>query len=171
MKQFSLSPAHQDDLSAMHAILTLCGEHMYRTQGMHHWYPFRDLEQYIVETRTADIYAIYDDQALVGTFYVTATMRSWYASVKWANPDHRALYLGGFGVLPLAQGRGIGKWAMTQVDALAIAGDYDALRFDGVASNQALLRFYERLAYDQRGLLATPRGSEVMVFERLFVEP
>ncbi|MEO1290024.1 MAG: GNAT family N-acetyltransferase [Chloroflexota bacterium] len=167
----TLSPIVPDDLSTMHAILSICGEHMHRTQGMSHWYPFRPFEMYQRETQTADVYAIYDDAMLVGTFYVTATMRSWYESVQWHDNNHRALYLGGFGILPLAQGRGIGKWAMSQVDALAIASDYDALRFDGVASNEKLVTFYDGMDYTQRGLLPTPRGSEVMVYERVFVDP
>lgn len=167
----SLTLANENDLSAMHGILSLCGEHMYRTQGMSHWYPFRPFEAFQAEVHSADVYAIYDDAVLVGTFYVTDRMRAWYAPVQWHDNTHHALYLGGFGVLPSAQGRGIGKWAMSQVDALAIAGDYDALRFDGVVHNPHLMHFYDTMNYSQRGLLATPRGSEVMVYERVFVDP
>jgi len=166
----SLSPALENDLSSMHAILTICGEHMYRTQGMSHWYPYKNFEIYSAGVQSGDVYAIYDDETLVGTFYVTEKMREWYSTVAWADWSHKALYFGGFGVLPLAQGRGIGKWVMTQVDALAIAGDFDALRFDGVAGNPSLMKFYTGLGYQQRGILETPYGNNVMTYERLFME-
>lgn len=161
-----MSHIQDKDLSSMHAILSICGEHMFRTQNMSHWYPFRDFEKYQAETTSADVYAIYDDAMLVGTFYVTPKMRPWYADVNWQNSEHKALYFGGFGVLPLAQGRGIGKWTMKQADTLAKISGYEVLRFDGVASNPALLKFYDNLGYQRCGLLATPRGSEVMTYER-----
>lgn len=166
----TFSPIQESNLSSMHAILSICGEHMFRTQGMAHWYPFRDFERYQAETSSSDVYAIYDDVMLVGTFYVTPKMRPWYADVKWKNSEHKALYFGGFGVLPLAQGRGIGKWTMKQVDTLSKTSGYDTLRFDSIANNPSLLKFYDTLGYQSCGLLATPRGSEVMTYERVIEE-
>ncbi|MGB7338912.1 MAG: hypothetical protein WBC91_08480 [Phototrophicaceae bacterium] len=167
----SLTLAAENDLSAMHGILSICGEHMFRKYKMSHWYPFRDFAAYQKEVEQADVYAVYDEGFLVGTFYVTPHMRPWYADVTWHNADHRALYLGGLGILPITQGWGTGTWVMSQVDALTMAGNYNALRFDGVASNEGLVKYYDKLGYTQRGLLATPRGSEVMVYERLFENP
>lgn len=170
---YTLQRIHtQEDITAAHGILSLCGEHMHRIQGLDHWYPFRDLATFTAELERAEAssYGIYDDatQALIGTFYLSAVMRPWYASVTWQNSAHEALYLGGFGVLPIMQGRGVGTWAMDAIDTLAREDGYDTLRFDGVASNLSLLRFYDKLNYTRLGLLDTPRGSQVMVYERVF---
>ncbi|MEL7435318.1 MAG: GNAT family N-acetyltransferase [Chloroflexota bacterium] len=160
------------DIYAAHSLLVLCGEHMHRTQSLDHWYPYRGLDIFTAELEHAQatVYTIIDDstQALIGTFYLSAVMRTWYASVQWQDASHKAVYLGGFGILPIMQGRGVGTWAMNQIDLLARDGGYDTLRFDGVASNPSLLRFYDKLNYIRRGLLDTPRGSQVMVYERVF---
>lgn len=160
------------DIYAAHSLLVLCGEHMHRTQALDHWYPYRALDIFTAELERAQatVYTITDDktQSLVGTFYLSAIMRAWYSTVQWHNNTHKACYLGGFGILPIMQGQGLGTWAMNHIDNIAQSGGYDTLRFDGVASNPPLLRFYDKLNYTRRGLLDTPRGSQVMVYERVF---
>jgi GNAT superfamily N-acetyltransferase len=159
--------AAENDLPALHAILTLCGEYMHRKQGMSHWYPFRSFEIFKPEVAEAEVYAIYEDDLLTGTFYLTPKARAWYSTVNWANPEAKALYFGGFGILPFSQGRGLGAWVMNEIDMLTSTSGYEALRFDGVANNEPLMRFYEKLGYEKRGILETPR-SATMCFEKIF---
>lgn len=158
--------AGENDLPAMHAILTICGEHMHRNQGMDHWYPFRGFDLFKSEVTEADVYGVYESGLLVGTFYLTPIPRSWYVADIWKNPLAKALYFGGFGILPFMQGQGIGAWVMSQVDEIAVSS-YEALRFDGVAYNKPLMHFYEKLGYERRGIIETPRRP-VMCFEKVF---
>lgn len=170
MSTITIERAAQADLNAMHAILTLCGEHMHRTQDMHHWYPYSPFEKWLTRVDPQRVYALYDGALLVGTFNLNDTPRDYQREVAWQNPDHRAVYFGGMGLLPGYWGGGIGRWLMGEVDALVQAEGYDAIRFDGVASNAPLQRFYERLGYEKRDIsdLTSQGRSPVMNFERVF---
>jgi GNAT superfamily N-acetyltransferase len=161
------------DLNAMHAILTLCGEYMHRAQAMHHWHPYSSFERWSARVDPARVYAVYDGDFLIGTFNLNDKPRDYQSRVAWANPAHRAVYFGGFGLLPMYWGGGLGKYLMAEVDAIAVAGGYDAIRFDGVASNAPLMRFYAKLGYEERGLLdLTPAGwKPIMNFERVWDVP
>lgn len=158
------------DLNAMHAILTLCGEHMHRAQDMHHWHPYSSFERWSSRVDPNRVYAIYDGAYLIGTFNLNESPRDYQRQVAWANPAHRAIYFGGFGLLPTYWGGGLGKRLMAYVDGLVQADGYEAIRFDGVASNTPLMKFYAGLGYEQRGILdLTGVGwKPVMNFERVF---
>ena len=168
MSELRIVRANANDISALHGILTICGEHYHRVHGLDHWYPFRDMKTFMKDVDTDYIYGIYDGDFLIGTFNLNPRARPYYPADIWMNADAKAWYLGGFAILPYKQGGGIGRWVMQQVDALTQAKGYDALRFDGVATNTPLMRFYDQLQYDQRGIVKTPSGNAVMCYERNF---
>lgn len=165
--------AESVDLNAMHAILTLCGEHMHRAQDMHHWHPYSPFERWMSRVDPQRVYAVYDGDFLIGTFNLNDKPREYQTQVAWANPAHKAVYFGGFGLLPTYWGGGLGKQLMTEVESIVIAGGYQAMRFDGVASNAPLMRFYTKLGYEQRGVLdLTPNGwKPIMNFEKVWPTP
>jgi GNAT superfamily N-acetyltransferase len=152
----SLERAADDDLPALHAILVLCGEHMARTQSLSHWYPFLSLDQFSQGIDSAHLYAVYEDQFLVGTFHLKTKPRPYYPAEYWADPDAKAFYFSALGVLPSFQGRGIGGWCMAQAERIAAENGCSALRFDAVGNNAPLLRFYDRLGYERRGIIDFP---------------
>jgi|GEM_PF-1126209 len=158
------------DLNAMHAILTLCGEHMHRAQTMHHWHPYSPFDRWLSRVDPQRVYAIYDGDFLIGTFNLNDTPREYQTRVGWANLDHRAVYFGGFGLLPGYWGGGLGKQIIAEVESIIEAQKYDAMRFDGVASNAPLMRFYAKLGYEQRGVLdLTSAGwKPIMNFEKVW---
>ncbi len=162
--------APEGDLTAMHAILVLCAEHMHRAQGMSHWYPYRDFGSWLSRIDPAWVYGVYSGDYLVGTFNMTATPRPYQRSIAWADPSASAIYFGGFGILPSFQGGGAGRWVMAQANMIAERAGYAAMRFDGVASNTPLMRFYDRLGYEQRGIcdLSAQGWQPVMCYERVF---
>lgn len=158
------------DLNAMHAILTLCGEYMHRAQDMHHWHPYSPFERWVSRVDPKRVYAVYDGAYLIGTFNLNDTPREYQSRVDWVNPAHKSVYFGGFGLLPMYWGGGLGKHIMAEVDSIVQAAGYDSIRFDGVASNAPLMRFYAKLGYQQRGILdLTPAGwKPIMNFEKVF---
>lgn len=170
MDCYRLALVPESDLTSMHAILVLCAEHMHRAQGRSHWYPYRGFDAWVSRVDTARVYGVYSGDYLIGTFNITDTPRPYQADFAWADPSARALYFGGFGVLPPYQGRGAGRWGMEQADHIARAQGYAALRFDGVASNTPLLDFYDRLGYTRRGVcdLSAQGWQPVMCYERTF---
>lgn len=170
MESLRLALVPESDLTSMHAILVLCAEHMHRAFGRSHWYPYREFPAWISRVDPARVYGIYKDNYLIGTFNLTDTRRPYQREVVWADADARAVYFGGFGVLPPFQGIGAGRWGMAQADRIAQEQGYAAIRFDGVASNTPLLRFYDGLGYERRGVMdLTAQGWQpVMCYERVF---
>lgn len=167
MQELTCKIAPTDAIPALHGILNICGEYMHRVQGMSHWYPYRPLERF--QTEFDRIYALYAGDMLIGTFNVKAQPRPYYTPDLWSNPDARALYMGGLGILPHYQGKGIGAWAMQQADSVAQADGFDAIRFDGVANNQRLITFYDRLGYRRCGVVGKhDNWPGVMCYERVF---
>lgn len=165
--------ADPNDYHALHGILQICGEHMHRVQSMSHWYPFRGFDKFEQEVQGAFVYKVLDEGSLVGTFYLHPIARPYYTPDRWQNPNDTGLYLGGVGVMPFIQGRGVGRWLMDEVDRITQEKGYDALRFDGVKANEGLLTFYDKLGYSRRGEigLGTMRAhNPVICYEKVFSE-
>lgn len=163
----SIRLVSEDELPVMHAILTICGEAMHRTQGMSHWHPYGNFERFMSQVADGRVYGVYEDDFLIGTFYLSETMPHYYASIVWEKPEAKALYGSHFGILPIVQKRGMGLWTMGAVDKLVEQGGYTALRFDAVSHNEALIRFYDNLGYQRRGIIETSTVS-VICYEKVF---
>ena len=91
----------------------------------------------------------------------------------WADGEHRALYLGGVGVLPSHQGMGIGKWMMEEIERICQELDVQALRFDAIANHSRLLAFYDRLGYQRRAFIDIDEALQlapVIAYERVFAK-
>lgn len=164
---YQLQRVSEGDLPVMYSLLVLCGEHMHRTLGLTHWYPFRPYEVFLQQIDPDGVYAIYTDDLLAGTFALNSQPRAYYQAQMWAEPDAKALYFGMFGVLPVFQGQGIGRWATQQADQLTHTQGYAAMRFDAIGNHPKLLAFYDRLGYERRGVL-TVYGREIVCYERRF---
>ncbi|MBK9125464.1 MAG: hypothetical protein IPM16_20395 [Chloroflexi bacterium] len=107
------------------------------------------------------VYGLYQDSFLIGTFNLTDTPRPYQREGGWGGGG------GGWRIGLRLVGRG---WAMAQADRIAQDGGYAAIRFDGVASNAPLMRFYDSLGYERRGVMdLTGQGWQpVMCYERIF---
>ncbi len=165
--QYTKRIAAVEDIGAVLGILSICGEHMHR-QGMDHWYPYRSREDFECLTVDAQIYILYADDFLIGTFYVTETSRSYYTRDMWREPDARAYYLGGVGILPMLQGQGAGRWLMQQANAVTVEDGCSAIRFDAAGFNAPLLRFYDSLGYERRHEFTTESGKWMVCYEQTF---
>jgi GNAT superfamily N-acetyltransferase len=163
--------ANEDELPAMHAILTLCGEAMHRIQGLSHWYPYGSFEEFRQRVGIGKVYGLYEDEFLVGTFCLSVSIPPYYfyPQIAWGNPEAKALYFSKFGILPVLQKRGLGSWTMNVVDKLVEGDGYEALRFDAVSRNKSLIRFYENLGYERRATIDDSSGNPIAIcYERVF---
>ncbi|QPC82854.1 GNAT family N-acetyltransferase [Phototrophicus methaneseepsis] len=168
-QQLTLKLAERGDWQALYGILAIAGEHMHRTLGLAHWYPFRTYDRFLEMTDTGRLYAVYSDDLLVATFNLSTMPRSYYRMEMWTDEAHKAFYLGGVGVLPSQQGQGVGKWLMGEVDRLCHEEEVEAVRFDAVANHSRLLAFYDRLGYERRAFIPIDELRQLVAFERVFV--
>lgn len=168
-RELRLQKAAAADLPVMHALLVVCGEHLYRQTGLRHWYPFRTYEQWSQRLDTEQVYAVYAGDYLVGTFNLNPMPRPYYQDSLWHDPTAKAAYISGVGVLPPYQRQGIGHWMVAQAERLAAESGNAALRFDIVLADEALIRFCDGLGYARRGTISMAqwRLNDVLCYERV----
>jgi GNAT superfamily N-acetyltransferase len=161
--------ANNDQSTAVYSILAIAGEHMHRVLNLSHWYPFPGTEHFIPRLEDRDIYVVYADEFLVGTFNISTKPEPYYLddmSAYWMEPSAVATYFSGFAILPSHQQMGIGTQCMTFVDQFVKEQtSHRYIRFDGVANHPKLLHFYARLGYEERGELPV-KNTAVMCFEK-----
>ena len=168
----SIQPAPADQLPAMYGVMALAGEHMHRVLGLSHWHPFPASDWFIKHSEGKDVFGVYDDTVLMGTFNISTQPESYYRddmSAFWRYPDQPALYFSAFALLPSYQQQGAGSWCMAQVDRMAQERGHTQLRFDAVSNHAKLLAFYERNGYEPRGVLDLGKVG-VMCFEKQYDE-
>ena len=169
-KTLSIQRAPEQQYTTLYGIMALAGEHMHRVLGLSHWYPFPKSDWYLQHCEGREVYAVYTDNLLVGTFMMSNKPERYFTgdmSAYWRNPDAPSLYFSAFALLPAYQQQGIGTWVMGEMDKMVQAQNIPYVRFDGVASHPKLLHFYTRLGYRPCGELAVGSQS-VMCFEKEF---
>lgn len=130
-------------------------------------YPFARFERFFT---TREVFAVYLEGALVGTFTI-CTGNDEYGLHHWANPGHQALYLSKLAILPEHQGRGLGSACLGAIEELAAQRCCQAIRFDAVSRHELLLKFYQRLGYQSRGVIQVrdglQRNWDITLFEKV----
>ncbi len=159
----------------LHDIVAECGVDMHRRYGLSHWFPPYPIETMRRNAQEMHVYGIHrpaDDgrSEPVGTF--TVGTGGWkHDDSVWSDLSHRPLYLHKLAVRPEQQGRGIGRWAVQQVERIAWEWDCQTVRFDAIARHVALIQFYRNLGYRTRGTQVVPdwRGLEweIMYLEKV----
>jgi GNAT superfamily N-acetyltransferase len=152
MKVLRVPPDDLATIDALHAILAVCGRELHLRFGLAHWDPPYPLEQLREEAGTRALYAVRDENDLpVATFTLGPTPIPAYPASLWTPGSEPALYLNRLAVLPSLQGRGLGRLCMQEIESLARAGGYRALRFDALFEHPTLGAFYRSLGYAERG--------------------
>lgn len=155
------------DLRAAHALLLLCGEHMHRAQGMDHWWPWPPFEEFHQRLADRDVVFGLVDDAIVATWNTSTLPEPYHDLSVWPEPDARALFLSGVGVLPALWGRGIGATVLAHAEATAREQGLDRIRFDAVASNRRLVAWYASHGYEPVGDLQVTEQVTVTCLEKL----
>jgi ribosomal protein S18 acetylase RimI-like enzyme len=124
--------------------------------------------------RERDTFLVYSEgntdgcSTAVASFTVGGkTPRFWPPSI-WRVPDtDEQAVLGVFGlaVLPPLQRRGIGAWAMRQIEAIARERGCRFMRLDAYEQNPRSVAFYRKMGYDERGRLVV-NGTPLVCFEQ-----
>lgn len=161
--------ATTDQLTAVYSLMALAGEHMHRVLKLSHWHPFPGTDRFIPRIEGHEIYVVYTEELLVGTFNISTIPEPYFLddmSAYWMDNSAPATYFSGFGILPSHQQMGIGTQCMAFADnIIREQTDHRYVRFDGVATHAKLLHFYSRLGYEKRGEIPV-KNTAVMCFEK-----
>ncbi len=165
-----IKPATKEQYPSLYGIMALAGEHMHRVLGLSHWYPFPSSDRFIEHFDGKEVFGVYADELLVGTFNISTIPEPYYLedmSGYWSRLDIPSMYFSAFALLPSYQQLGIGSWVLQEMDAMVKARDFAQVRFDGVNTHEKLKGFYRKNGYQERGVLDLGR-AQVMCFEKIF---
>ena len=140
-----------EELDVLYAILVECGEDMLQRYGLSHWRPPYPITVMQKNAASMDVFGVHQGNEAVGTF--TTGCAGWrHDSMVWKDANHKALYLYKLAIRPIYQGRGWGKWCVSQVERLAKESGCQAVRFDAIARHTGLCAFYRKLGYHERAV-------------------
>ncbi|MEM9951588.1 MAG: GNAT family N-acetyltransferase [Chloroflexota bacterium] len=160
----------EDQYNAVYSIMALAGEHMHRVLGLSHWHPFPSSERFLEHLEGKEVFGIFQDNLLIGTFNISTQPEPYYLddmSAYWSGLDLETMYFSAYAILPAFQQQGIGSWCMSEVDQLVQERGYPQVRFDAVNTHPKLKAFYRKNGYEERGVLDLGR-AQVMCFEKIF---
>ena len=95
-----------------------------------------------------------------------ATKKPWAIDVSYFTPAKRPLYLSNLAVSVAHQGQGLGRLALADAGATAVAWPADAIRLDAYDAEAGAGGFYTRCGFTERGRVVY-RGDALIYYERL----
>jgi GNAT superfamily N-acetyltransferase len=95
-----------------------------------------------------------------------ATKKPWAIDVSYFTPVERPLYLTGLAVAVTHQGRGLGRLALEDARAVAVAWPADAIRLDAFDHAAGAGPFYEKCGFRERGRVVY-KGDPLAYYELL----
>ncbi|HEX9105617.1 MAG TPA: GNAT family N-acetyltransferase [Longimicrobiales bacterium] len=154
----SVRRAEPQEAEAIYQLLVECGRAM-TERGLRNWDPPPASADKIRGEIAADIVlvALGADGALLGSVTLRLVPTHEYGRdeaagrVSWALPSAPARYMNRLAVHPARQGTGLGGRLMAESEAEARSAGAAALRFDVLAANGELVRWYERRGARVRG--------------------
>ena len=90
-----------------------------------------------------------------------ATKKPWAIDVAYFTPVKRPLYLTGMVVSVAHQGQGLGRLALEDARAVALAWPADAIRLDAFDAEAGAGRFYAKCGFQERGHVVYKRDPLV----------
>lgn len=168
--KLALKIAEEAQYTSLYGVMALAGEHMHRVLDLSHWYPFPSSDRFMKNLEGKEVFAVYADDRLVGTFNISTKPEPYYLedmATYWTRLDMPSMYFSAFGLLPSHQQLGIGSWCLQEMDKLVQERGFKQVRFDGVHTHEKLKGFYRKNGYQERGVLDLGR-AQVMCFEKVF---
>jgi GNAT superfamily N-acetyltransferase len=95
-----------------------------------------------------------------------ATKKPWAIDVSYFTPVKRPVYLTGMAVSVAHQGQGLGRLALEDARAVALAWPADAIRLDAYDAEAGAGGFYASCGFKERGRVVY-RGDPLVYYERL----
>lgn len=140
--RLSCRPAQGRDATDIRAIQAAAAAALTERHGAGHWSTPRSLGGIRTMAREGLYHLVQSAGVTVATFRLTPRRIGFYHLEWFAEPGAPAGYLLDLAVHPAWQGRGIGRFAMAQAEALCRAGGMTALRLDAYRGPAGAGPFY-----------------------------
>ncbi|NLI22853.1 MAG: GNAT family N-acetyltransferase [Clostridiales bacterium] len=158
MARMRLRPATPADLPAVYGIFQNAIDDM-NARGIPQWddiYPTPAILS--DDQRKGQLHvAVGEEEVPLAAVTLNEECHPDYASAQWRHGEP-ALIVHRLCVSPAAQGQGVGRGLMAEVEALAREKGYAGIRLDAFSQNPHALRMYERLGYEKRGEATWRKG-------------
>ncbi len=157
-----------NDLQNVYKVIINCGKYLHDTLNLSHWYPYIPYDQFEKRVKKSEIFGIYSNGNLIGTFTLSFEPRSYYVGISWRHPNSPSLYIGNIAIKPEMQGCKIGRWCMQKIEEMAYKKKRRVLRLDCIERHPWLSSFYQKIGYKKVCTidLSYPTGA-VVCFEKL----
>lgn len=135
--------------------------------GQGHWTHSTNPAAVQKSMRERGVFLIYSGEQAVASFTIGGNLPRFWPAYLWRVPQAEPqIVLGVFGlaVLPPLQRRGVGTWAMRQIEQIARERGCRFVRLDAYEQNSRSVAFYRKLGYDERGRLVV-NGVPILCFE------
>jgi GNAT superfamily N-acetyltransferase len=156
---FSLHPCTAGDAAELAALHTAVAYHLTQRHDRGPWSSGTTEKEVRHYLRTSRVFAARDDAEIIGTLRLT-TRKPWAIDTSYFSACDRPVYLLGMAVTPLKQGRGIGRWCLSEAERIAKAWPADAIRLDAYDAEAGAGRFYASCGWTEVGravYLGVPR--------------
>jgi GNAT superfamily N-acetyltransferase len=155
--RLTFSDARADDVEAIAALQNSVAEALTLRYGKGHWSS--------VSTAKAVAHSLKQARVRMGrsagnlvTVLRLARKRPWAIDPSYFTPVRVPLYLTSMAVAVEHQRRGLGRLALEDAHAVAIAWPADAIRLDAYDADAGAGGFYERCGYTERGRVVYRRA-------------
>lgn len=151
--------AAKQDLAGVFALLSRCKEDLI-DQGIFQWgadYPKSDSVD--KDITNGSLVKISDHSQLAGVITFDDIQDPEYETVNWNISCESIAVIHRLAVDPLFQGKGFAKRLMNFAEKTLIDSGFQAIRLDAYSGNEMLLRFYNKLGYQDVGEIHFPSRS------------
>lgn len=151
------------DVASIAALLNATAGALTARFGEGRWSSITSERSVELSLRHARLRVGVDGKRIVTTLRL-ATKKPWAIDVEYFTPARRPLYLTGMAVSVAHQRRGIGRAALEDARAVAVAWPADAIRLDAFDAPAGAGGFYERCGYEERAHVVY-RDDALIYFE------
>jgi GNAT superfamily N-acetyltransferase len=151
------------DVASIAALLNATAGALTARFGEGRWSSITSERSVELSLRHARLRVGVDGKRIVTTLRL-ATKKPWAIDVEYFTPATRPLYLTGMAVSVAHQRRGMGRAALEDARAVAVAWPADAIRLDAFDAPAGAGGFYERCGYEERAHVVY-RDDALIYFE------
>lgn len=119
-------------------------------------------ERFIKDIESNTAYGYFKDNKLVAYVALNREFDNEYHTVKWKYNHENSLNIHRLVVCLDYRKQGIATKLMEFAKKYAIDNEFNGIRFDALAKNKGLVKYYENLGYENTGFVQLGRGYNVM---------
>lgn len=135
------------EASRVSQLLQACGKDIQNRLGLNNWAVPYPLELVQAQAEAGFVWVLEEEGQFLGTFTLDFTLPDEYQPDWFTEPHAPAAYLHRLAVAPDIQGRGLGGYALREVERVAREAGAHWLRFDAYSRNAGIQTFYRKQGF------------------------